>query len=235
MNGRIEPAERRQRVVGMLVVAALFALPGVAYAQEALRPGGAGATGPAPVRVVRPAPWEAVRAGGTVDVVAAVRAPVCTVSWHDGDRETVVARDGVCRARRAAQTPGVYTLTVSTTGPAGEARLPVAVYDPRGGAASGVGADGGFRVSFAAAYVPWRRTPQPQGTGDLAGPDGLSGEVRAVDWVVSTPDGTLAVRGRAVSGDGTPYGFVAYGNDPGERLRLVVWRDGGRARSPGAG
>jgi hypothetical protein len=221
MDGRIDPVERKRRSIGALIVAVLFALPLVAYAQQALLPG---ASGGAPIRVLSPAPWAAFRAGGTVGVVAAVEAPMCTVTWPDGARDKVVAHDGVCRAAHEAPSPGVWSLTVATSGPTGETRLPVAVYDPHAGEARGVGADGTFRVSFAAAYRPWRRTPEARGEGDLAGPGGLSGQVHAVDWVVVTP-GTTAVKGTAVTGDGTPYGFVAYGSgDAPERLRLVVWR-----------
>jgi len=56
-------------------------------------------------------------------------------------------------------------------------------------------------------------------------------DVHAVDWVVVTP-GTTAIKGTAVTGDGTPYGFVAYGSGERERLRLVVWRE--KRRPPGS-
>jgi hypothetical protein len=227
MDGRLDSGERRRRTIGALVVAVLFALPGVAYAQAALLPGRSGTEAP---RVLEPTHWQAFRTGATVEVVAAVRAPVCTVrwagGWFTGGAETVVARDGRCRTTRPVDRPGLYTLTVSTTGPTGETQVPVAVYDPRAGVARGVGEAGAFRVTFEAAYVPWRRSPLADGEGALAGPDGLTAEVDVVDWVVATPDGTTAVKGTAVAPDGTPYGFVAYGADTADPLELVVWPAG---------
>jgi hypothetical protein len=231
MAGQTLRSEGRRRVAGVLVLAALFALPGLAYARAGLTAD----TPPPPsheVRLVEPAPWGAFRAGAAVGVVAAVRGPTCTVAWDDGTApEALPTRRGVCATARVVDRPGMYTVSVAT--PAAEVRVPVVVYDPHAGPARGSGVTGGFRYSVEAAYVPWRKAPAPTGAGAFEGPAGLSARVAAVDWVLVTPDRTTAVKGTAVSPDGTAYGFVLYGQGFAGRthpLRLAAWQ---RLPSPG--
>jgi hypothetical protein len=245
MDGRGDQEGRARRTVGALVVAALLAVPGVAYAQAALTGDDeSGPTAPA-VSVVRPLPWQAFRAGAAVDVradVAGSRDRTCAVRWDDGtDTEAVPATGGGCATSRIMTRPGMYTVSVAATGASGEvteARTLVVVYDPRSGAVTGQGVTGApaaaGRFAFEADYVPWRRMPAATGAGAFTAPDGRPAQVREVDWVVVTPERTAAVKGTAVTGDGTAYGFVVYtydrsgqrSRDAGprpDRVRLVMW------------
>lgn len=222
--------ERRRRVAGVLVLAAVFSLPALAYARtgltaDAAAPGsGPGARPAGRARLVEPAPWQGFRAGAAVGVVAAVgRAPACTVVWDDGATATVPVRRGVCASSRVVHRPGVYAVSVAAPGEVAGAAAPVVVYDPHAGSARGSGVTDGIRYSVEAGYVPWRRTPAPAGSGTFDGPDGLSARVAAVDWVLVTPERTTAVRGTAVATDGTAYRFVVHGRADGE-LRLAEWR-----------
>ncbi|TXK40057.1 hypothetical protein [Nonomuraea sp. C10] len=44
-----------------------------------------------------------------------------------------------------------------------------------------------------------------------------------LEWLVITPDGKAAVKGKATVAGRSGYGFVLYGHDEPDRLRLVVW------------
>jgi hypothetical protein len=226
--------ERRRRLAGVLVLAALFSLPAVEYARAghiggAATPGAAAASGTAgttgPVRLLEPAPWQAFRAGATVDVVATVDTSSCTVVWHDGTAETVPARRGTCAASRVVHRPGVYAVSVTAPGAVTGSPVPVVAYDPHAGPARGSGVTDGIRYSVEAGYVPWRRSPAATGAGAFDLPGGLSARVAGVDWVLVTPERTTAVRGTAVATDGTSYGFVLYGDGGGggDRLHLAWW------------
>jgi len=246
MDGRDGDQDGRvRRTLGVLVVAAALAAPGVAYAQGALTGDGGGGHAAPAVGVVHPAPWQAFHAGAAVDLLAEVagsRDRTCEVRWDDGtDTEVVPATGGSCAATRVLTAPGMYTVSVSATGASGErteARTLVVVYDPRAGTVTGHGVTGApadaVRFAFEADYVPWRRMPAATGAGEFTAPGGAPARVRDVDWVVVTPERTAAVKGTAVTGDGTAYGFVVYGYDRSghrsrdrqprpDRVRLVVW------------
>ncbi|MEV1000966.1 hypothetical protein [Nonomuraea sp. NPDC050202] len=45
-----------------------------------------------------------------------------------------------------------------------------------------------------------------------------------LEWLVITPDGKAAVKGTATVGGESGYGFVLYGYDDPDKLRLVIWR-----------
>jgi hypothetical protein len=209
------------------VLAAVFSLPALEYARAGLTgeaaPPGSGAR----VRLLQPAPWQAYRAGATVDVVAAVDAPSCTVVWDDGTAESVPARRGACAASRVVDRPGLYVVSVTAPGDVAGSPVPVVAYDPHAGPAHGSGVTDGIRYSVEAGYVPWRRVPAATGAGAFDGPDGLSAQVVGVDWVLVSPEPepTTAVRGTAVAANGTAYGFVLYGDgDDAESLRLTHWQ-----------
>jgi hypothetical protein len=222
--------ENRRRVAGVLVLAAVFSLPALEYARagpttDAVAPPAATATAGAAagrVRLLEPAPWQAFRAGATVDVIAAVDGPACTVVWHDGAAETVPARRGSCAASRVVERPGVYAVSVTAPGAVTGSPVPVVAYDPHAGPARGSGVSRGIRYSVEAGYVPWRRSPVPTGEGAFDGPGGLSARVAGVDWVLVTPGRTTALRGTAVTTEGAAYAFVLFG-EAGERLRLAQW------------
>jgi hypothetical protein len=115
----------------------------------------------------------------------------------------------------------------------------VIVYDPDGGFATA----GAYLDSPAGALVS---TPDAAGRlhvqlnpkyrpGD-PGPAARGGKVSAklsstsfsldsttVDWLVVTPSGTVAVKGTATVNGESGYGYVAYGYDDPDKLRLVVW------------
>ena len=217
-------SEHRRRVAGVLVLAVLFSLPALAYARAGLT-GGAAAPGAAGrVRLLEPAPWQAYRAGATVDVIATVDAPSCTVVWDDGSAETVPARRGACVASHVVDRPGLYAVSVTAPGDVAGTPVPVVAYDPHAGPARGSGVSHGIRYSVEAGYVPWRRAPAATGEGAFDGPEGLSARVTGVDWVLVTPERTTAVRGTAVTTDGTAtYAFVLFGGAEG-RLNLVRWQ-----------
>jgi hypothetical protein len=59
---------------------------------------------------------------------------------------------------------------------------------------------------------------------------------RRLDWLVVTPGGGVALRGRATTRSGAPLAFVVYGHTGHgrkhpARFRLVAW-DAGRSASP---
>jgi hypothetical protein len=157
-----------------------------------------------------------------VGVAAETEASSCTVLWGDGTpAEALPVRDGVCTARRVVRRPGIYDVAVAAAG--AEVRTRVVVYDPRAGGTAGSGVSDGLRFSLEAAYVPWRKTPAPMGEGAFDGPDGLSARVTAVEWLVVTPEHDTAVKGTAVTDDGTRYGFVLFGEGTG-RFDLADWK-----------
>ena len=231
-RGMLQGGNRR-RLAGVLVLAAVFSLPAAQFARAGLTgaatpaaaAGAPTASAAGDVRLLEPAPWQAYRAGGRVDVVAATAAASCTVVWHDGTAETVPAQRGACAASRVVDRPGLYAVSVTAPGDVAGTPVPVVAYDPHAGPARGSGVTGGIRYSVEAGYVPWRRSPAATGAGAFDGPGGLSARVAGVDWVLVTPERTTAVRGTAVATDGTAYGFVLYGdgNDGSDGLRLAWW------------
>jgi hypothetical protein len=255
MDGRHEgdrAPRRTARVLAVTVVLALAALPGLALAAQALGEDEAAVTVAPAVRVVRPAPWQAVRTGTPVDVLAEVAGSgACAVRWDDGTaNEVVTARGGYCATSRVPARPGMYTVGVTVTGTDGtrrEVRTLVVVHDGRGAVqaagVTGVSPDGA-RFAVAAGHVPRTRRPAAAGDGDVVTPGGLRARVATVEWVVVTPERHAAVKGTAVGGDGTAYGFVVYSDDrrsdgpatagagggerAPDRARVVVWpRSGG--------
>ncbi|MFD2351059.1 hypothetical protein ACFSTC_19590 [Nonomuraea ferruginea] len=48
-------------------------------------------------------------------------------------------------------------------------------------------------------------------------------DATGLEWLVITPDGKAAVKGKATVAGRSGYGFVLYGHDEPDRLRLVVW------------
>jgi hypothetical protein len=107
----------------------------------------------------------------------------------------------------------------------------VVVYDPAAGQASGNGwlgaypGDTGF--TFQGSYPGGGNTPQGAVTFSL--PPRQQGFMRtdnSLQWVVITPDGKIAIKGRGELVPGTRVNFVmyAYRGDPGGgRFRIVIW------------
>jgi hypothetical protein len=69
-----------------------------------------------------PAPWQAYRAGGAVDVVAATAAPSCTVVVARRHAETVPRSGAPARASRVVDRPGLYAVSVTAPGRRGGRR-----------------------------------------------------------------------------------------------------------------
>ena len=205
-----------------------------------------------------PEPWQLFKAPATVSLDAPFTDPGsndthhCTVDWDDGTVETF-AQEGNCGHTHVFEHAGMFTVNVTVTDDDGGTdckQVLVIVYDPTAGRVTG----GGFIESPASAFVP-----DPSATGkahvnsevryrdaNATVPEGhvsfrlaaadLDLTVSALEWLVVTPDGKLAVKGTGTSGPGgEDVGFVLYGYDgcvgnqtsgcqPGpDRLRMVLW------------
>lgn len=219
------------------------------------------------VAVVSPTPWQLFRAGTSVTLGSPVNDPgandthTCVVNWDDGSIQSYQAVGGNCAATHTFAHAGMYTIGVSTTdddgGSDAESVLAV-VYDPNAG---WVNLDGAT-LTPSGALVSAPNAPQwtwehlaahyysasgpPVGTAKTWVPQTpYRMESTALQWLVVTPDGKIAVRGTGTGEDGSALGFVFYGyrgcprTGPDcqagvDRTRMVVWRLSAGAH-PGAG
>jgi PKD domain len=197
---------------------------------------------------VGPAPWSVYRAGSTVQVNGPFIDPgsndtqTCVVRWDDGETETYASQHNNCDRAHVYQHPGMYTIVVTATDDDGGVdswTTMVVVYDPDAGFAT----TGGFIDSPADAL-----TSIPDAQGKLhvqanpkyhkadAGPAPSGGKVDALlqesgfrlasaslEWLVVTVDDKVAVKGIGSINGESGYGFVLYGYDQPDALRLVVW------------
>ena len=214
---------------------------------------------PPRVKITGPDPWQVFKKGTAVGLTAPFTDPgvldthTCSVRWDDGTgADTYAAQSHTCDRRHTFQHAGMYTITVTVTddaGASGTATTMIVVYDPEGGFANADGA-------FASAAGAWAE--QPAATGSMSfhlaanyhHTDAVTGTARAylantnlrldagtkgLEWLVVTPDGKVAARGKATVNGRSGYGFVYYGYDgcntgragqcqPGDdRFRLVIW------------
>ncbi|MET8832764.1 PKD domain-containing protein [Micromonospora sp. NPDC004540] len=205
---------------------------------------------PPQVSISRPAPWQVFRVGTPVEVTApftdaANDTHTCDVSWDDSTTTRSVPTGRVCTQTHTFTSAGMYTIEVAVTdddGGTGTANVMVVVYDPEGGFLT----DGGVISSPAGAfpagpehtgkliiqasvkYQPGESGPVP-GNGRLAA-DLEGGEMRlqstGFEWLVVSPTGKVAVKGVGTVGGQAGFGFLLYGDDDPDGLRLVVWRLG---------
>ncbi|MEU4425542.1 PKD domain-containing protein [Actinoplanes sp. NPDC024001] len=195
-----------------------------------------------------PEPWSVFRAGGAVSLRAPFTDPgsndtqTCRISWDDGTTETVTAEPGRCVRDHVYADPGMYTIRLTVrdddTGEEQSTTM-VVVYDPDAGfATTGAWLDspagaltadptatGRLMVNLNPKYKPGESGPAPGGGKVTARLKGIDFELdaTALDWLVVTPDDRVAVKGTGRVNGAAGYGFVAYGYDTPDRLRLVVW------------
>jgi hypothetical protein len=196
-----------------------------------------------------PQPWSVYRVGDPVTLTAPFHDPgsndtqTCVVDWDDGgEKDTYPATASGCDRTHTYPHAGMYTIRLTVTDDdtgADNSVTLVVVYDPDGGFATG----GGFLDSPAGAL-----TSRPDATGKLhvrlnpkyhsrdTGPAPSSGRVAvsstevgfrldstALEWLVVTPDGKVAVKGTGTVDGQDGFGFVAYGFDEPDAFRLLVW------------
>ncbi|MBQ0904550.1 PKD domain-containing protein [Micromonospora sp. U21] len=150
--------------------------------------------------------------------------------------------DRTCRQAHVFTNPGMYTIKLTVTdddGGSATAETMVVVYDPDGGfATSGAHLDspagsltsdpqasGRLNVQMNPMYKPGDTGPVPGGgriSTSLQGA-GMVLESTALSWLVITPDYKVAVKGVGTVNGASGYGFIVYGYDDPDRLRLVVW------------
>ncbi|WP_165947338.1 PKD domain-containing protein [Micromonospora sp. 15K316] len=197
---------------------------------------------------VTPDSWAVFRAGDPVTLRVPFADPgtndthTCTVAWDDGTNESVTGQNHACERTHAFAHAGMYTIAATVTdddGGTDQAETMVVVYDPEGGFAteggileSPAGAltsdpqqTGKLHVQFNVKYQPGETGPVPGGGKVSARLDGsdFSLDSTSLEWLVVTPNGRVAVKGSGnVNGD-AGYGFVAYGDDGQDSIRLVVW------------
>ena len=219
------------------------------------------------VSVTGPAAWQLFKVGTTVGLTAPVTDPgsndthSCTVSWDDGAVQSFPADRGTCDQTHVFAHAGMYTVTVTVTdddGGTGTASVLLVVFDPNAG---WINLDGST-LTPAGALVDtpnasqwtwvhldahyYTQTGAPTGVAKSWVPQTpYRMESTALQWLVVTPDGKIAVRGTATGQDGSALGFVFYGYHgcPAagpdcqvgtDRMRLVVWRLSA-GPNPGAG
>ncbi|OKI86617.1 hypothetical protein A6A27_39910 [Micromonospora sp. CB01531] len=206
---------------------------------------------PPQVSITSPTPWQVFRVGTPVQVTApftdaANDTHTCEVSWDDSTTTQSVPTDRVCNQTHTFTSAGMYTIEVAVTdddGGTGTAEVMVIVYDPKGGfiteggvITSPAGAFpanpehiGKLHVQATVKYLPGENGPVP-GNGRIAA-DLEGGEMRlqstGLEWLVVAPSGKLAAKGVGTVGGQAGFGFLFYGEDDPDGLRLVVWRLGG--------
>lgn len=217
-----------------------------------------------------PQPWQVFRARTAVALQASFTDPgsndthTCFVQWDDGSVETFAASGGSCNRTHTFTRAGMFTINMNVTDDDGDSdarSVLIVVYDPAGPFTN---ADGSFaspagaltaNPSFAgeewfhvnAHYYNQSDVPTGNAQTWLPGTDfRLDPGSVGLDWLVATPDGKIAVRGKGtLQGQSGQYGFVFYGYDgcsghstrcqPGpDRFRIVVWSLSASA-NPGAG
>ncbi|WP_327040983.1 PKD domain-containing protein [Micromonospora ureilytica] len=210
-----------------------------------------------------PRPWQLFRVNTPVDLAAtftdsgANDTHTCAINWDDSRSDSFGAADN-CNRSHIFTRAGMFTIGVTVTdddGASDSATVMIIVYDPHAGfvnADGSVAAPAGSLTTTPGAsgeawfhlaaryYAPNDTVPVGDartwltGTGfrfDTSGGDGL-------DWLVVTPDGKMAAKGRGTVDGQAGYGFVFYGYDgcdnggapgcrPGpDQFRMVVWTGG---------
>ncbi|MFU8876020.1 PKD domain-containing protein [Micromonospora sp. SL4-19] len=205
---------------------------------------------PPQVSITSPTPWQVFRVGTPVQLSApftdaANDTHTCKVSWDDSTTTQSTPTDHVCNQTHTFTSAGMYTIEVAVTdddGGTGTAEVMVIVYDPKGGfiteggvISSPAGAFpanpehiGKLHAQATVKYLPGENGPVP-GNGRIAA-DLEGGEMRLLstrlEWLVVTPTGKLAAKGVGTVGGQAGFGFLFYGKDNPDGLRLVVWRLG---------
>ncbi|MET7821896.1 PKD domain-containing protein [Micromonospora zamorensis] len=205
---------------------------------------------PPKVSITSPTPWQVFRVGTPVQLTApftdaANDTHTCDVLWDDSTSTRSIPSARVCAQTHTFTSAGMYTIEVAVTdddGGTGTATVMIVVYDPEGGfltegghitspaGAFPAGPDhtGKLIIQASVKYLPGASGPVP-GNGRVAA-DLEGGEMRlqstGIEWLVVSPTGKAAVKGVGTVGGQAGYGFLFYGEDDPDGLRLVVWRLG---------
>ncbi|GGN95847.1 hypothetical protein GCM10010112_86550 [Actinoplanes lobatus] len=213
---------------------------------------------PPSVKINGPDPWQVFKAGAAVNLNAPFTDPgvldthTCSVRWDDGGgADTYPAESHTCDRRHTFAHAGMYTISVTVTddgGASDTATTMIVVYDPEAGF---VNADGAFTSAASAwAAKPTAGSMSFHLAGNYYHTDTVTGTAKAylantdlrldagnkgLEWLVVTPDGKVAARGKATVNGQSGYGFVYYGYDGcttgragqcqagDDRFRLVIW------------
>lgn len=207
---------------------------------------------PPQVSVTGPAPWSVYRVGTPVDLQASFVDPgtndthTCKVTWDDGTTESYQPSGDACDRGHTFTHAGMYTIKATVTdddGGTGGGEVLVIVYDPDAGfitagaqfdsplgaltADPATAGKGSF--VFNPQYRPSDEGPVPGGgkvrfklDGTTTG-TGLDFEATSLEWLVVTPDSKAAVKGTGAVAGQSGYGFVLYGYDDPDKLRIVIW------------
>jgi len=204
---------------------------------------------PPELTLTGPAAWAVFRAGSEVRLTApfadagANDTHTCAVTWDDGTSESyAAAADRRCDRGHVFSTPGMYTIKVKVTdddGGADTAEVMVVVYDsdagfitagssidsPAGAWTAEPNTTGSGSFQFNPTYHDGDEGPAPSGgkvSFKLKG-TGLEMHAAELQWLVVTPGGKAAAKGTATVSGQSGYGFVLYGSDDPDGVRLVVW------------
>lgn len=196
-----------------------------------------------------PAAWSVYHTETTVDLRmafsdAANDSHTCRVAWDDGSSDTYDPSGPTCNRSHTFIHAGMYTIKAAVTdddGGIGTAEVMIVVYDPDAGfittgaslnsPAGAVAADpeatGRGSFQFNPQYQHSDTGPEP-GTGKVSfrltnTSTTLDLEATELDWLVVTPDAKAATKGSATLNGQPGYGFVLYGYDEPDRLRIVIW------------
>ncbi|MGW6500253.1 endonuclease/exonuclease/phosphatase family protein [Nonomuraea angiospora] len=199
-------------------------------------------------RITGPAPWSVYRAGTPVELAASFAdagsndSHTCKVAWDDGTSDSYVPAQESCDRTHTFAKAGMYTIKLTVTdddGGVGAAEVMVVVYDtdagfitagasfasPAGALAADPDSAGRGSFQFNPMYKPGDDGPVPGGGKvrfDLAGID-FNLDATELEWLVVTQDGKAATKGKGTVSGRPGYGFVLYGYDDPDKLRLVVW------------
>jgi endonuclease/exonuclease/phosphatase family metal-dependent hydrolase len=203
---------------------------------------------PPQVSVTGPVPWSVYRVGTPVGLQASFTDPgtndthTCKVNWNDGSSESYQPSGGACDRGHTFAHAGMYTIKATVTdddGGTSSGEVLVIVYDPDAGfvtvgaqfdsPAGALTADptatGKAHFEFNPKYKPSDEGPVPGG-GKLhfkLDGTGLDLDATSMEWLVVTPDGKAAVKGTGTVAGQSGYGFVLYGYDDPDKLRIVIW------------
>lgn len=211
-----------------------------------------------------PESWTLYRVRTPVDLVAEFTDPgsndthTCLVRWDDGLEDESAASGSDCNRRHVFNRAGMFTIDAWATDDDGDdahVKTMVVVYDPDAGWTNADGSgnapagtygnrptasgEGWFHLT-ARYYKPNDTKPVGTARAWLTPADfrfEAPGDTN-LEWLVVTPDGKVAAKGRGTVNGNSGYGFLMYGYDgcldggapgcqPGERdrFRTVVWQD----------
>ncbi|MFF0175301.1 PKD domain-containing protein [Micromonospora profundi] len=199
--------------------------------------------------ITSPQPWQVFRVGDAVPFKARFLDPgdndthSCAIEWDDGQTSTFDSYADRCEATHTFTHPGMYTIKPTITdddgGASPAASVMVIVYDPNAGFVTQGGwlnspagalvdepaVQGRLMVEFNPKYLPREPGPAPGGGKVAAALRGTGFDLASttLEWLVVTPDQKAAVKGTGTIGGAAGYGFVAYGVDTPDAVRLVVW------------